>query len=194
MRIRISHILVLVLGVIIALMLYCSPVDPIVEDPIVERVIVRDTTYIEGKPDTVYFHDTTTKYIKVPVYIPVYDSVEKVNNYTNNYEDSLIKGTILSKVDGVLVEQSLKYTPKFPKYIYRTDTFNVTIKDSIIITNPVKNKISLYAGMQAASNGNNLLVAPYISVADKRNNMFSFGYDFINKNYIIGYQRKIKFK
>lgn len=194
MRIKTSHILIVVMGVIIALMLYCSPNSPIEVEPTIERIVIRDTTYVQGTPDTIYFHDTTTRYVKIPIYVPVYDSIEKVNNYTTKYEDSLIKGRIFSKVDGSLIEQNLEYTPKFPKYIHRVDTLSIFVKDSITITQPEKKKISLYAGMQLGSNGNNLLLAPYISLGDRRNNLFSFGYDFVNKNYIVGYQRKLKFK
>lgn len=194
MRIKTTHILILVMGVIIALMLYCSPVSPTIEDPVVNRVVVRDTLFTEGKIDTIYFHDTVPKYIKVPIYVPVYDTTEKLNIYTNKYNDSLINGEIISKVDGVLVEQSLLYNAKFPKYIYRTDTLNIFIKDSVTVTLAKPKKNLIYAGLLVGSNGDNMSISPTISLADKRNNLFSFSYNIIGKQYIVGYQRKISLK
>lgn len=53
--------------------------------------------------------------------------------YTQEYEDSLIKGVLTADVKGEFIGSSFTYVPKFPKYIIKTD--------SIFITNTIKVEI-----------------------------------------------------
>ena len=196
MNIKGSYILIGVMAVIILLMLYCSPNDKNIDSnggEFIEHKTVIDTTYIVGRKDTTVF-DTVKRYVEVPIYTPVYDTIKELNIYDNPYEDSLISGLIHSEVDGQLVWQTITYTPKFPKYITQTDTLKIHQTDSITITKYEPKKVKLYAGFEFGGNPQSFSASPFVSLADKRNNQFSFRYDIINNTYNVGYQRKIKFK
>lgn len=188
--------LIVVLVVILALIHFCGkkPVDKKnpCEGVFVEERIEIDTirkTYI----DTISFYDSILVpfYVEVDVEVPFYDTIRNLNTYENIFEDSLLTGTIFSTVDGVLVNQKFNYTPKFPKYILKTD--------SIIITNDITNTVIInkrrfYVGMEVGGNVNSFSVSPIISFIDKRYNLFSYRYDAINKTHNLGYQKQLKFR
>lgn len=187
--------LIVVLIVILLLMHFCGgkkqPKDPNGET-VVKTVVVSDTTKVTYI-DTIQFFDSIPVPFEVPVevVIPYYDTIRDLNVYENPFEDSLLVGTVTSHVDGVLVEQHFKYTPKFPKYILKTD--------SIIITNDItntviKNNRRLYVGMELGGGVNSFSVSPMISFSDKRYNLFSYRYDVINNTHNIGYQKQLRFK
>ena len=146
-----------------------------------------DTTYVTTV-DTVFFTDTvykvTTEYIPVPdtVYI---DSEISSYEYKVHVEDSLISGDILSqiKTDGTLVHQELIYTPKFPKYINKTD--------SILITNYLSEepKASLLAGVTIGLR-DKLEITPSVGVLTKKKTYIGVGYN-IGEQY---FSTEIKFK
>ena len=95
------------------------------------RITVIDTLFFAKGP-------TSTKGSKPVALGPVIDEepvdselianrCDSTYRYSQQYEDSLIAGTLYANVRGTLLSSTLEYTPKFPKYINRTD--------SIIITN-----------------------------------------------------------
>jgi hypothetical protein len=194
MRIKGTYILIGVMAIIIALMLYCSPSSPTINvdgGEFIEHKTIVDTIHVEGVPDTVPFYDTIPRYVEILIYKPYYDTIRNLNIYNNPYSDSLIEGVIKSEVDGTLVWQSITYTPKFPKYITKTDTLKINKTDSVIITNP--KKVKLYAGFEFGGNLNSFSASPVISMVDKRMNKFSYRYDLVNRTHNIGYARQIKF-
>lgn len=157
----------------------CGEVESITYDTITTRHI-----------DTIHFVDTVKYFVKVEIPIPVYDTTTKLNTYTAIVEDSLISGSIVSKIDGVLVDQNFTYTPKFPKYIKIHDTTTITKT----ITKVLPNKRELYLGVFAGGNINTFNLTPVVSFKDKKDRMFSYGYNIIDNTHNVGFQTKIKLK
>ena len=157
----------------------CGEVHSITYDTITTRNV-----------DTIQFIDTIEYYIAVEIPTPVFDTFTELNTYTADFEDSLIKGNIVSKVDGVLVNQEFNYTPKFPEYIMITDTVKITET----ITKMLPKKRELYIGLYAGGNANTFNLTPVISFKDKKDRMFSYGYNVIDNTHNVGFQTKIKLK
>jgi len=157
----------------------CGEVHSITYDTVISRHV-----------DTIKFIDTVEYYIAVEIPTPILDSVTKLNTYIADFEDSLISGSIVSKVDGVLVNQDFNYTPKFPEYIMITDTLQITET----ITKMLPKKRELYMGLYAGGNANTFNLTPVISFKDKKDRMFSYGYNVIDNTHNVGFQTKIKLK
>jgi hypothetical protein len=148
------------------------------------KVITRSYT------DTIKLPSKTI-YIKVPISEPQpIDSIYLM--YSNNYEDSLISGTIMTITKGELISQELVYTPKFPQYIKTTDSIFTTITIDNTITEPAK--MQVYVGLNVVNIPTRLSVAPTISIKDKRNNLYSYHYDVFYNTHSVGFQKIIKFK
>lgn len=80
---------------------------PVVVGPAVNDSDVVDTALVKNRCDSTY-------------------------KYSQEYEDSLISGTLFANVRGTLLSSNLVYTPKFPKYINRTDSIIITNNNTII--------------------------------------------------------------
>ena len=157
------------------------------------KSITYDTvTTVSRTVDTIKFIDTVKYYVKVEVPTPFFDTISNLNIYTAGIEDSLIIGSITSKVDGVLVNQDFEYTPKFPKYIIITDTVTNNITETI--TKVLPKKRELYMGLYAGGNTTTFNLMPVLSFKDKKDRMFSYGYNVIDNTHNVGFQTKIKLK
>jgi len=153
--------------------------------------VIKEETKVIYKThvDTVSFYDTIPKIVEIPILVPdtvkVYDTTYYV--YNNKVEDSLISGSIYSKVrkDGTLVKQKLTYKPKFPKYIRKVDS--VFIKT----TRTIKEfKWSIYGGTKINS-GDRLTISPTMTVKTKKDRLFSVGYNVNRKEVEVGAQLRI---
>jgi len=100
------------------------------------RITVIDTLYFNNGP-------TKTKGSKPVALGPVTDEepvdseliatrCDSTYRYSQQYEDSLIAGTLYANVRGTLLSSTLEYTPKFPKYINRTDSITITNTNTVI--------------------------------------------------------------
>lgn len=154
---------------------------------IIEEVI---DTVIVSKVDTVYFPDTV--YNIVPEYIVRRDTVYledslQAFDYDVKVEDSLISGSMLSTIqtDGTLVYQELKYTPKFPQYINKTDSIFIT---KTITQN--RQTIDLYGGVMIAPY-KEIAVIPTLGVATGRGTYYGIGIDPFNNNYYLDFKIKL---
>lgn len=84
--------------------------------------------------DTVWFEKPQTTTGKKPKKQPGGTSTttdpktpcDSLFQYTQEYEDSLIKGLLTADVKGELIGSKFTYIPKFPKYIHRVDTVKIT--------------------------------------------------------------------
>jgi hypothetical protein len=140
-----------------------------------------------------------THYVHVPINTPsiLYDTiyiqgeriVDTTNLYTNTYEDSLLSGTIVSKVDGTLVDQNFTYVPKFPKYIVKTDT--VTINNTTVIE---KKKTKLFIGAELGGNQTFFNVSPIIDIQTKKGYMYGYRYGLVDKTHNIRFSKNLSFK
>lgn len=178
------------LVMIILLMMKCNGKGETVVEECGEVHSITYDTVISRHVDTIKFIDTVEYYIAVEIPTPILDSVTKLNTYIADFEDSLISGSIVSKVDGVLVNQDFNYTPKFPEYIMITDTLQITET----ITKMLPKKRELYMGLYAGGNDNTFNLTPVISFKDKKDRMFSYGYNVIDNTHNVGFQTKIKLK
>ena len=87
-----------------------------------EVTTVQTDTIYKTRIDTVKFIETVERIVEVEIVKPVKVEIEddvwdelNINEYNNPYSDSLIDGTIYTKVNGLLLDQKLNYTPKFPQ-------------------------------------------------------------------------------
>lgn len=133
----------IILGLIIYIIFFTSTCNKNLKQPCPE--VKSDTTYIT-RIDTVFFEKVPTitkgkKPIKRGNGIAVVDTpktkCDSLFQYTQEYEDSLIKGTLFADVKGELISSKFKYTPKFPKYIFKTDSvIIINTKETFIYKRP----------------------------------------------------------
>ena len=154
------------------------------ECPDATTTTVTTTALIAGISDTVFIEVEKPIYIKIKVPIPTTITIPspegplEVREYTSIINDSLISGTIVSQVDGVLVSQELNYTPLFPKYINRVDTFIVDRTNTIV-------KQRNYIGIGAEIGGSSAAVniSPKVSLVTKKGYIYSYRYGLLDKTH-----------
>jgi len=156
--------------------------------------IERDTVfkYVKGKPDTI--HDTITKWHTqlVPNYVRDTISItgDSVSFYTTLIEDSSLSGEFVSTVKGKLLATSFKYITKFPKYIYKTDTFKQQINTKKTIT---KDPWEFYVGGVLGGNPAMFTMQPAALIrVPRRGFMFGYGYDIIQQTHNVHLYTKLR--
>lgn len=147
-------------------------------------------TYI----DTTYFDSIITRTETKFNYVNVYNLPDssKVYRYVTDINDSLISGSIttglkLKDTSLILLAQYIDYTPKFPKYIYRTDSIFTTIKDCTIVYD---NKLKLLIGGNIDI-GAKTTLTPTIGLQLKNSTYIEAGYNPFNKTILVGAKFKI---
>ena len=141
-----------------------------------------DTHYVQVPINTPYIlHDT--------IYIQGQRQIDSTNIYTNPYEDSLISGVITSEVDGLLLVQGFSYTPKFPKYIMKTDT--ITINNNTVVE---RKKMKLLIGAEIGGTINTFNFSPIIDVQTKKGYMYGYRYGLVDKTHSIRFSKVLSFK
>ena len=152
MNLKIEHIVILCLiGYIIFLQQCTKPKVEWLKDSATHTTEYQVTTV---KIDTIPFKYPVPYLVEIPITPPTSTEIDSadgsvINNYTLSVEDSLIKGTLFSKVDGTLIDQKFEYVPKFPQYIKETITKDVYRKR--------KNLLFLTAGLE----GNNTFFSTF---------------------------------
>jgi hypothetical protein len=183
------YLVIAILVIIIMLLVECNRRTPKQQDCGEFKTITFDTlTTYKSHIDTIPFIDTIPYYVKIEVPIPIFDTTDQTNNYYTSFEDSLITGEILSKVDGVLINQSFTYAPKFPKYIIKTDS----ITNTITITKELEPKVKLFVGVNAGGNRTTFNLSPQIMLMDKKERAYTYDYNIIDKTHNFGYLIKLK--
>ena len=165
---------ILLLVVYIIFLQECSPkkdVDStdveIIHTTTVDSIYIRDTLYLASHTvsiDTVYINNDT------------------LNRYENIVEDEMIKATITSDIDGVLVNQDFKYIAKFPQYIHTSDTVRIT---------ETKPYTMLWLGGELGGNENTFNVSPVLGLTNKKGNSYFYRYDIVNKTHNVGLTRTL---
>lgn len=185
------YFVIALLVIVIMLLVECNRTNPTSKDCGEFKSITFDTlTTYKSHIDTIPFIDTIPYYIKIEVPVPVYDTTDSTNNYYTSFEDSLIKGEILSKVDGVLVNQDFTYTPKFPKYIIKTDSITKTIT----ITKELEPKRKVFLGLNVGGNTNTFNFGPQAAFLDKKDRLYNYNYNLLNNTHNVGFLIKLKLK
>ena len=187
-------IIILALFLLLLFIQFCDrTVEPVETETIIK--IERDSIYIPGKSDTVFFEKQVPYIVEVPVYKYKYidriDSITRdtTRTYVTNVEDSLISGTITTELnkDSCLVQrQFLNYTPKFPQYIYRTDTIKISVRIKI-----QKNRFKMFAGLEIGGSKAQFNFGPKISLLSRKDLLYSYNYDIINRTHNLSFMYKI---
>lgn len=144
--------------------------------------------------DTSYFDSVITRTETEFNYVNVYefDDSSKVYRYVTDINDSLISGSIVTGVkvkdtNVTLLAQYIDYKPKFPKYIYRTDSIFTTIKDCTIV---YENKLHLLLGGNI-NIGEKPSLVPTLGLQFKNKTYIEAGYNFFDKSILVGAKFKL---
>lgn len=164
-------------------------------------------TTIEHYTDTTYVtHIDTIKFIKdttITKTILTYTNVtnleadsSKVYTFQSHVSDSLIDGDITTEVKikdslATLLNQKIRYTPKFPKYIYQTDS--IFIYDSTVVTK-YENKMHLLMGANITISQQGNSITPALGLQFKNKTIVEAGYNPFNNGFLIGAKFKLNFK
>jgi hypothetical protein len=132
--------------------------------------------------DSIYVLDTIYLTVRSISYDTVYIDNDTIGRYENEVEDELIKATIVTYVDGILVNQDFNYTAKFPQYIHTIDTVRITER---------KPYTSLWLGGEIGGNTNSFNVSPIVGWTNKKGNSYYYRYGLINKTHSIGLSRTL---
>ena len=148
--------------------------------------------------DTLQFIDTIQRIVTVRIEEPVKVIVEDdvwdeldINEYNNEFTDSLIDGTIYTKVDGKMLDQNFNYIPKFPKYIFQIDTVVVNTVSSTVQT--LKPQFTIDMGIEVGGSAEMFNFSPKIGFTSKNGFSYSYRYGVLNKTHNVGIMYKLKF-
>jgi len=187
----IKWLIIIGLGIYILFLQQCGDNQPC-EDTVTTTI---DTVYKQGRSDTTFIEVEKPIYIRVEIPVPTTITVNtpegplEVREYTSSISDSLISGTIVSQVDGVLVSQVLNYVPLFPKYINRVDTFIVDRTNTI-----VKQKNYIGIGAEIGGTSATVNVSPKLSLVTKKGYIYSYRYGLLDKSHNISIVKKFNIK
>lgn len=147
-----------ILGIIayIVYMHSCSELNcpPITSTSDTQVVTVIDTIPFVQKPTTTQGSKPVAVGTGVPAdpEVTATSKCDSIFEYAQEYNDSLIEGTLNAKVKGELLSSSLTYTPKFPKYIIKTETITITNNNTIEVPGPRPYGLILGGGVNVAHN------------------------------------------
>jgi hypothetical protein len=142
------------------------------------------TTFV----DTIKFIDTVLHRIFIKIKKPVIIN-DSVNEYTNDFTDSLLTGSVWTQLTGKLLDQKVNYTPKFPQYIFQVDT--VIINTNQTTVRSISN-FSLNVGVEVGGNEDQFNFSPVIGLTNKKGNSYSYRYGVLDKTHNIGIMYKFK--
>lgn len=142
--------------------------------------------------DTITFTRTYYDTIKVavPKAVTYYDTLynDTLKKYVEEFEDSLIEGTIYAMTKGELLDWGFYYKPLFPKYINKTITNTITKLDTIKVKD---NSVKLFLGINSnLSKQVEFDAYPVVSLQKDRF-LINAGYSVFNKSTIIGIHLKL---
>lgn len=150
--------------------------------------------YTKTVVDTQWFDTTITRtefrFKEVKKY--TLEDSSRVYRFESQVDDSLISGDLITGIrikdtNITLVGQYLDYTPKFPKYIYRTDSVFTTIKDCTIV---YQDKINFMIGGNIDI-GAKTTLTPTIGLQLKNKTYIEVGYNPFNSTILVGSKFKI---
>lgn len=133
--------------------------------------------------------DTVTRYVtlKVPTPVPVPEDTT-LSMYTQEYNDSSLDATFITKVDGVLVNSDFKYKLKVPKEILTT----ITQVDTVTNFVKVKKNILAINGIVMGSPLNNSFDAGAgLSFYHKKGYLYQLNYLPLSKTVMIGFSYQL---
>jgi len=179
-----ERIVILILLVLLLLLQQCHKSCPKEPWEIIKTTVktYRDTV-VTVKVDTV------TRYVtlKVPIPVPVPEDTT-LSMYTQEYNDSSLDATFITKVDGVLVNSDFKYKLKVPKEILTT----ITQVDTVTNFVKVKKNILAINGIVMGSPLNNSFDAGAgLSFYHKKGYLYQLNYLPLSKTVMIGFSYQL---
>jgi hypothetical protein len=142
------------------------------------------TTFV----DTVLFIDTVVHTMVITINDPLIVN-DSVKEYTNDFTDSLLIGSVWTQVEGSMLNQKIDYTPKFPQYIFQIDTVIINTNQTTIRQ---ESKFSLDIGIEVGGNTNEFNFSPILGFSNKNQNSYFYRYGLIDKTHNVGIMYKIK--
>ena len=177
--------IILGLFVYILFLQNCSDTPKVIDEITTE--VHTDTTRITVV-DTVQFVDTVIRKVIVKVTEPV--KIEgNINEYVNEFSDSLISGEVWTRVNGKLLDQSFDYVPRFPQYIIQTDTVIINTNQTTTIR---KTNFSLNAGIEVGGSVDKFNFSPIVGFTTKKSNSYFYRYGVLDKTHSIGIMYNFK--
>ena len=196
----VKHMWQKIVIVVLLLFLVWGKCGGTVEPQDINVVTYTDTTY-STHIDTIEFIDTIykTKTKLLYTYIDeIPEDSSKLYTFETYLNDSLLDGDLSTKIkvkddSAMLISQNFNYTPKFPKYIYQTDS--VFIHDSTVTTiYDTKPKLMVGLDIVFGNATKQGTIMPNIGLELRGNTILEAGYDPFNKQVMIGAKYKLIFK
>jgi len=177
----------IILGLFLYILFFknCSDQQTTVDEITTE--IKTDTTRITVV-DTIQFIDTIIRKVIVKINKPVIIN-DSINEYTNNFNDSLLTGSVWTQVKGSLIDQKLDYIPKFPQFIIKTDTVIINTEQTMTIK---KSSFSLNAGLEVGGSVDKFNFSPIIGFTAKKGNSYFYRYGVLDQTHNIGIMYNFK--
>ena len=188
-------------GLIIFILLSKTCNDTFITGPKVidEITTVHTDTLRVTHIDTLQFVDTIQRIVTVKIEEPVKVIIEddvwdelNINEYNNSFNDSLIDGTIYTRVDGTMLDQEFNYIPKFPQYIIQVDT--VMVNTLTNTTTTVQSRFNLNIGAEVGGNTERFNFSPLIGFTSRNGVSYSYRYGIMDKTHNVGIMYNLKLK
>lgn len=185
----------IVIGILFIFIVYLLLINSCNDTNIETKINYKDST-ITITRDTIIPKDTLIKhYIKIPFYDTIKDyndSSKYLKRYTSKISDTLIDGTLITIVDGVLISNNFEYTPKFPLIIKETTTLEVKVPYKV----PYQ-KNALWLGAEVGGNKNTFNnISLKLDLTTNKDLMFGYRLqtDFNNLYHNFSISKKISIK
>lgn len=183
MKLKTTHIIIVVLAIIIIFLSTCTD-KPVEYIPI--KIFRTDSLYIRTT-------DTFTNIVHVPIKsIPLTDTIYLnglLNTYIYTEEDSLLSYDI--RVDATVEPSNVRFQYDLKNFTIR-DSVYLYVRDSVYQEAPIKSYVSF--GGTILGGTNQFGVVPQLFYNHKSGNNIGLGYDPINQNIHITFLKKISFK
>lgn len=180
MKIKTSHIIIIVLAIVIILLSTCN------SNPVITKA-GKTITRVEHSWDTVYIeHTNTITKTKHDTVIEYYNDFNQLmREFHYEIKDSLLDGSIIifnkTPIDSLVFDYKAEI-PVITEYI----------RDSVYQEGEIKSFMSF--GGQIIGGGNYFGVAPMLTYSHKKGNNYLLGYDVLNGNVMVGFTKKISFR
>lgn len=149
---------------------------------------------VEGPVDTVVVYEKEIVHVPVIADTEVVEEDDSRRTYRTSFGDSVLQGSVLAEVEGILIDTEVSYW--FKRDIIQTrqvNTERITLTRNVVRKVPTAPKgleIGVFAG--ATSTGD-LILGPSVGLLLGDSGTIGYSYDPINKGHYVTYRTRIKF-
>ena len=184
---KLSRILTYIaIGIGIGLLIKCE--EEVITQT--ETIIKRDTVYKEVIKEDIQYVPTIREVVKEVLIPTEIDTVSILREYYMKY---VYTDTIeIDSIGFAYIEDTIsqnKFLSRNVSYNYNIPTIIDSITTTITKTLPPKNEF--YIGGMLQANKNNIGLGPNLTMKSKKKNIYTFGYDFLNKSIHLSVSKKI---